>query len=66
MRDGQGQKMSKTTGNVIDPLDTIDKLGADALRYSLVTGERSYDAGFCLLYYTAQDDIPPSSWYIVF
>lgn len=38
VRDGQGQKMSKTTGNVIDPLDTVDKLGADALRYSLVTG----------------------------
>lgn len=38
VRDGLGQKMSKTTGNVIDPLDTVDKLGADALRYSLVTG----------------------------
>jgi valyl-tRNA synthetase len=30
--------MSKTTGNVIDPLETIDKFGCDALRYSLVTG----------------------------
>jgi valyl-tRNA synthetase len=30
--------MSKTKGNVIDPLDTIDKFGCDALRYSLVTG----------------------------
>jgi valyl-tRNA synthetase len=38
VRDGQGQKMSKTTGNVIDPLETIDKFGCDALRYSLVTG----------------------------
>lgn len=38
VRDAQGRKMSKTTGNVIDPIDTIDKLGADALRYSLVTG----------------------------
>lgn len=38
VRDGQGQKMSKTKGNVIDPLDTIDKYGTDALRYSLVTG----------------------------
>lgn len=38
VRDAQGRKMSKTTGNVIDPIDTIDQLGADALRYSLVTG----------------------------
>jgi len=38
VRDAQGQKMSKTTGNVIDPLETIDKFGCDALRYSLVTG----------------------------
>jgi valyl-tRNA synthetase len=38
VRDGQGKKMSKTTGNVIDPLETIDKFGCDALRYSLVTG----------------------------
>ena len=38
VRDGQGQKMSKTKGNVLDPLDTVGRLGADALRYSLVTG----------------------------
>ena len=38
VRDGKGQKMSKTTGNVIDPVDTIEKYGCDALRYSLVTG----------------------------
>jgi valyl-tRNA synthetase len=38
VRDAQGQKMSKTKGNVIDPIDTIDKFGTDALRYSLVTG----------------------------
>ena len=30
--------MSKTTGNVIDPIETVDKFGSDALRYSLVTG----------------------------
>ena len=30
--------MSKTTGNVMDPIDVVDRLGADALRYSLVTG----------------------------
>ena len=36
VRDGNGQKMSKTKGNVIDPLDTIDQFGCDALRYSCV------------------------------
>jgi valyl-tRNA synthetase len=38
VRDGNGQKMSKTKGNVIDPLNTIEQYGCDALRYSLVTG----------------------------
>ena len=38
VRDGNGQKMSKTKGNVIDPLDVVDQFGSDALRYSLVTG----------------------------
>ncbi len=38
VRDAQGRKMSKSLGNGIDPLEIIDELGADALRYSLVTG----------------------------
>lgn len=38
VRDANNQKMSKTKGNVIDPLDTISTHGCDALRYSLVTG----------------------------
>lgn len=38
VRDASGQKMSKTKGNVIDPIDTIEQYGADALRFSLVTG----------------------------
>jgi valyl-tRNA synthetase len=38
VRDAQGKKMSKTTGNVIDPLDVISEYGTDALRYTLVTG----------------------------
>jgi len=38
VRDASGAKMSKTKGNVIDPLVTIGQFGADALRYSLVTG----------------------------
>ena len=35
IRDEKGRKMSKTTGNVIDPIDVIEKYGADALRFSL-------------------------------
>ncbi len=35
VRDAKGQKMSKSKGNVMDPLDLIDKFGADALRFTL-------------------------------
>ena len=38
VRDEKGQKMSKSLGNGIDPLDIIDKYGADALRMMLLTG----------------------------
>lgn len=38
VRDSQGRKMSKSLGNGIDPLEVIDKYGADALRLSLATG----------------------------
>jgi len=36
--DGQGRKMSKSLGNGIDPLEVIDKYGADTLRFSIITG----------------------------
>ncbi len=36
VRDEQGQKMSKSKGNVIDPLEVIDRFGADAFRFTLV------------------------------
>jgi valyl-tRNA synthetase len=39
VRDAQGRKMSKSLGNVVDPLDSIAEYGADALRYTLATGE---------------------------
>ena len=38
VRDSQGRKMSKSLGNGIDPLEVVDKYGADALRMTLITG----------------------------
>ena len=38
VRDSQGRKMSKSLGNGIDPLEIVDKYGADALRFSLISG----------------------------
>ena len=38
VRDSQGRKMSKSLGNGIDPLDIIETYGADALRFTLATG----------------------------
>ena len=38
IRDEQGRKMSKSLGNGIDPLEVIDKYGADALRFTIITG----------------------------
>jgi valyl-tRNA synthetase len=38
VRDEKGRKMSKSLGNVVDPVETIEKYGADALRFTLATG----------------------------
>lgn len=38
VRDEHGRKMSKSAGNVLDPLDIVEKYGADALRFTLLTG----------------------------
>ena len=38
IRDREGRKMSKTAGNVIDPLEVMDELGTDALRFTLLVG----------------------------
>lgn len=47
MRDAQGRKMSKSLGNGIDPLEVIEEYGADALRFSIVTGVApGYDMRF--------------------
>jgi len=40
VRDSKGQKMSKSKGNVINPLDMIEKYGADALRAALIFGTK--------------------------
>ncbi|HZP25902.1 MAG TPA: class I tRNA ligase family protein, partial [Dehalococcoidia bacterium] len=38
IRDAQGRKMSKSQGNVVDPLEAIDRYGCDALRFAIATG----------------------------
>ncbi|MFR8232827.1 MAG: valine--tRNA ligase [Clostridia bacterium] len=38
VRDSQGRKMSKTLGNGIDPIEIIDKYGADSLRFAVISG----------------------------
>jgi valyl-tRNA synthetase len=43
VRDEQGQKMSKTKGNVIDPLDVVKEVGADALRFTLAASASGRD-----------------------
>ncbi|KAI5339549.1 hypothetical protein L3X38_018821 [Prunus dulcis] len=43
IRDSQGRKMSKTLGNVIDPLDTIKEYGTDALRFTIALGTAGQD-----------------------
>ncbi|XP_066389457.1 valine--tRNA ligase, chloroplastic/mitochondrial 2-like isoform X1 [Miscanthus floridulus] len=43
IRDAEGRKMSKTLGNVIDPLDTIKDYGTDALRFTLSLGTAGQD-----------------------
>jgi valyl-tRNA synthetase len=41
VRDAEGRKMSKSLGNVVDPVDTIREYGTDALRFTLATGWQS-------------------------
>lgn len=43
IRDSQGRKMSKTLGNVIDPVDMVNDFGADALRFALALGTAGQD-----------------------
>lgn len=41
VRDSEGRKMSKSLGNGIDPIEVIDKYGADVVRFSLITGNKA-------------------------
>ena len=43
----QGRKMSKTLGNVIDPVDTIKEFGTDALRFALALGTAGQVCHWC-------------------
>lgn len=56
IRDKQGRKMSKSLGNGVDPMDVIEKYGADALRYYLTT---EVSAGMDLKY---DEDKVKSTW----
>jgi valyl-tRNA synthetase len=48
IRDKQGRKMSKSLGNGIDPIEMIDKFGADALRYQCWSGQRLVMTCVCM------------------
>lgn len=39
VRDEKGRKMSKSLGNVVDPLQVVDQYGTDALRFTMATGK---------------------------
>lgn len=48
VRDGQGRKMSKSLGNVVDPVEVISEYGTDALRFTLATGALTRPPALCL------------------
>ncbi len=56
MKDEQGRKMSKTLGNVVDPLDVIHKYGTDALRFTLATGKLDPPGLFTVLLWFSMAD----------
>lgn len=63
MRDAQGRKMSKSLGNGIDPLEVIEEYGADALRFSIVTGVApGYDMRFRIEQVAASRNFANKIW----
>ncbi|KAJ4826696.1 hypothetical protein Tsubulata_023383 [Turnera subulata] len=62
IRDSQGRKMSKTLGNVIDPLDTIKEFGTDALRFTLALGTAGQDLNLSMERLTANKAFTNKLW----
>ena len=63
VRAEDGRKMSKTLGNVIDPLDAADEYGTDALRYMLITGSTpGQDMNFSVERITAARNFANKLW----
>ncbi|KAA8530663.1 hypothetical protein F0562_005403 [Nyssa sinensis] len=62
IRDSQGRKMSKTLGNVIDPIDTIKEFGTDALRFTLTLGTAGQDLNLSTERLTANKAFTNKLW----
>ncbi|OAY68306.1 Valine--tRNA ligase, chloroplastic/mitochondrial 2 [Ananas comosus] len=62
IRDSQGRKMSKTLGNVIDPLDTIKEYGTDALRFTLSLGTAGQDLNLSMERLTSNKAFTNKLW----
>ncbi|CAA7394727.1 unnamed protein product [Spirodela intermedia] len=62
IRDPQGRKMSKTLGNVIDPIDTIKEYGTDALRFTLSLGTAGQDLNLSIERLTANKAFTNKLW----
>ncbi|PPR97153.1 hypothetical protein GOBAR_AA23506 [Gossypium barbadense] len=62
IRDSQGCKMSKTLGNVIDPIDTIKEFGTDALRFTLALGTAGQDLNLSTERLTANTAFTNKLW----
>ncbi|XP_010558608.1 PREDICTED: valine--tRNA ligase, chloroplastic/mitochondrial 2 isoform X2 [Tarenaya hassleriana] len=62
IRDSQGRKMSKTLGNVIDPLDTVKDFGTDALRFTLALGTAGQDLNLSTERLTANKAFTNKLW----
>ncbi|KAK3163855.1 hypothetical protein QOZ80_1AG0009240 [Eleusine coracana subsp. coracana] len=62
IRDSEGRKMSKTLGNVIDPLDTIKEYGTDALRFTLSLGTAGQDLNLSMERLTSNKAFTNKLW----
>ncbi|KAH1084547.1 hypothetical protein J1N35_024308 [Gossypium stocksii] len=62
IRDSEGRKMSKTLGNVIDPIDTIKEFGTDALRFTLALATAGQDLNLSTERLTANTAFTNKLW----